>query len=89
MWHIIVTHMKRTTTVRELKHEMSKVLSWVARGETVEVLRRSEPVARLSPPGRRTPIERPDFLARLRATYGKKLLRSTGTDVVSESRGTS
>ena len=88
MWHIIVTPMK-ATTVRELKHETSKVLSWVARGETVEVRRRDEPVARLSPPERRTPIRRPDFLARLKAAYGAKVLRSTGTDVVSGSRGES
>ena len=88
MWYIIVTPMK-TTTVRQLKHETSKVLSWVARGETVEVRRRGEPVARLSPPERRTAIRRPDFLARLKAAYGAKVLRSTGTDVISESRGES
>jgi antitoxin (DNA-binding transcriptional repressor) of toxin-antitoxin stability system len=79
----------RTTTVRQLKHETTKVLSWVARGETVEVRRRNEPVARLSPPERRTPIRRPDFLARLKAAYGGKVLRATGTDVISESRGES
>ena len=88
MCHIIVTRMK-TTTVRELKHETTKVLSWVARGETVEVRRRSEPVARLSPPERRTTIRRPDFLARLKAAYGAKVLRSTGTDLISKSRGES
>ena len=79
----------RTTTVRELKHETGKVLSWVARGETVEVRRRRKPVARLSPPERRTTIKRPDFLARLKAAYGSKMLRTTGTDVVSDSRGES
>ena len=88
MWHINVSPMK-TTTVRDLKHETSKVLSWVARGETVEVRRRRVPVARLSPPERRTAIRRPDFLARLKAAYGSKVLRRTGTAVVSESRGES
>lgn len=79
----------RTTTVRELKHETSKVLSWVARGETVEVRRRREPVALLSPPDRRATIKRPDFLARLRAAYGSKVLQTTATDIVSEARGES
>lgn len=79
----------RTTTVRELKHETGKVLSWVARGETVEVRRRRELVAHLSPPSRRVTIGRPDFLARLKATYGSKVLRTTGTSIVSESRGKS
>lgn len=34
-------------------------------------------------------IKRPDFMARLKAAYGSKMLRKTGADVVSESRGES
>ena len=79
----------KSTTVRELKHATTKVLSWVARGETVEVRRRNQPVARLSPLPRQTTIRRPDFLTRLKATYGRKILRSTGSDLISESRGRS
>jgi antitoxin (DNA-binding transcriptional repressor) of toxin-antitoxin stability system len=79
----------KTTTIRELKHETTKVLSWVARGETVEVRRRRELVARLLPPDVRGPTARPDFLARLRSIYGVRVLRRTGTQVVSESRGDS
>jgi len=88
MCHYNVSLM-RTTTIRELKHDTTTVLSWVADGETVEVRRRNEPVALLSPPGRRSPIRRPDFGARLRAIYGKKTLATTGTDLTSESRGES
>ena len=77
----------RRTTIRELKHQTTTVLSWVADGETVEVRRRSEPVALLSPPKRRAAIRRPDFVARLKAVYGRKALTTTGTDLVSESRG--
>jgi antitoxin (DNA-binding transcriptional repressor) of toxin-antitoxin stability system len=62
------------------------VLSWVAEGETVEVRRRNEPVAILSPPRRKKPIRRPDFAARLEAIYGTKVLAATGTEVVSEPR---
>src|SRR5262249_28592961 len=85
--HISVSHVKRTT-IRELKHDTTTVLSWVAGGEPVEVYRRREAVALLSPPKRRAAIRRPDFVARLRSIYGKKVLATTGTDVVSESRGT-
>ena len=77
----------KTTTIRELKHETSKVLGWVARGETVEVRRRRKPIARLSPPEQPATIVRPDFLGRLRTIYGTNTLRRTGTDVVSETRG--
>jgi antitoxin (DNA-binding transcriptional repressor) of toxin-antitoxin stability system len=80
--------MKRTT-IRELKHETSTVLRRVAAGETVEVCRRDEPVAILSPPGRKSRVIRPDFAARLRAIYGAKVLATTGSDLVSEARGES
>jgi len=79
----------KTTTIRELKHDTTTVLSWVAKGETVEVRRRNEPVALLSPPRRRPPVRRPDFAARLEAIYGKKILATTGTDLIAESRGES
>ena len=75
--------------MRELKHETSKVLSWVAQGETVEIRRRHQLVAQLSPPEHRTKVERPDFVGRLRAAYGAKVLPTTGTSVVSGSRGES
>mgnify|MGYP000175351161 CR=1 FL=1 len=86
--HIIVSHMK-TTTIRELKHDTTTVLSWVAGGETVEVLRRNVLVALLSPPRRTSKISRPDFAARLKAIYGTRTLDTTGSDLVSESRGDS
>ena len=70
----------KTTTIRELKHDTTRVLSWVADGQTVEVRRRNDPVALLSPPARRSVVRRPDF-ARLRAIYGKKRLKVTTTDL--------
>jgi antitoxin (DNA-binding transcriptional repressor) of toxin-antitoxin stability system len=79
----------RTTTIRELKHDTTTVLSWVAHGESVEVCRRDQPVAILSPPKRASRVVRPDFKARLQAIYGKKRLGTTGTDLISESRGES
>lgn len=79
----------KTTTIRELKHDTTTVLSWVAGGETVEVRRRHKPVAMLMPPKRKSRVVRPDFNARLKAIYGRKLLATTGTDLVAESRGAS
>lgn len=77
--------MKRTT-IRELKHRTAVVLGWVAAGEQVEVRRRHEPVAILSPPRPRSG-PRPDFQARLRAIYGDTVLPVTGTELIGESRG--
>lgn len=86
--HINVAPMK-ITTIRELKHDTSTVLSWVASGETVEVRRRAQPVAILSPPQRGSRVRRPDFAGRLKAIYGAKVLRTTATDVISAARGES
>ena len=86
MCHIIVSLM-RTTTIRELKHATSTVLSWVAAGETVEVSRRRKPVAMLVPLKRRSSIVRPDYLARLQAIYGPVRLPSTATELVADARG--
>jgi antitoxin (DNA-binding transcriptional repressor) of toxin-antitoxin stability system len=77
----------KTTTIRELKHATSTVLSWVAEGETVEVRRRSKPVAMLTPLKRKPSVARPDFPARLRAIYGAVLLPTTATELVAEARG--
>lgn len=77
----------KTTTIRELKHDTTTVLSWVAGGECVEVRRRGVPVAILSPRKRSARIVRPDFGARLRAIYGDQLLPTTASDLITESRG--
>ena len=77
----------KVATIRELKHDTTTVLSWVAEGQVVEVRRRNQPVALLSPPTHRVPVQRPDFVARLRAIYGTKRLATTATAVVSDARG--
>ncbi len=79
----------KTTTIRELKHATTTVLSWVAGGASVEVRRRGEPVAVLSPTRRKARVVRPDFAARLKAIYGTKKLPTTGTDLVAAGRGES
>ena len=88
MCHSNVSHMK-TTSIRELKHDTTTVLAWVAEGESVEVRRRGVPVAVLTPRKRGARIARPDFAARLRAIYGDTVLPTTATDVVAEARGDS
>lgn len=88
MCHSSVSHM-RTTTIRELKHDTSTVLSWVAGGESVEVRRHREPVAILSPIKRKARGARPDFAARLTALYGIKKAGTTATALVSAARGES
>jgi len=64
----------KSASIRELKHELTKVLNWVQDGEAVEITKRGQVVARLTPPpvksARGRKKARPDFAARLRRIYG-------------------
>lgn len=77
----------KTASIRELKNNMTTVLGWVEQGMTVEIQRRGQAVAVLSKPKPRKKVKMPDFMARLKAIYGDKVLKTTGTDIVSEARG--
>lgn len=79
----------RTTTIRELRHDTTAVLLRVAGGESVQVCRRGKPVAVLSPIKRKTKVKLPDFAARLKAIYGDKVLPTTASAIISNSRGDS
>ncbi len=82
---VIMSNMK-TATIREVQHHLAEVLSCVARGEEVAVLRRGKMVAKLVPPDPRAPAA-PDFLARAKAVWGKAPGGSSLSDTVSASRG--
>ena len=77
----------KTASIRELKHNTRHVLTWVSGGETVEVLRRNQLVAILSPPPSAQAAPIPNYVRRLRAIYGDERLKHTGTTVVAEARG--
>jgi antitoxin (DNA-binding transcriptional repressor) of toxin-antitoxin stability system len=76
----------KTATIREVQHNLSEVLSCVARGEEVAVLRRGKMVAKLVPPDPRPPAS-PDFLARAQAVWGDAPEGRPLSQIVSESRG--
>lgn len=72
----IMCHMK-TATIRQMRHDLSTVLAWVAEGEEVTVLKRAKPVARLCPlrPAELQPRPKmPDFAARAKEIFGDKVI---------------
>ena len=77
----------KQTTIRELKHQTSRVLALVESGGSLEVCRRGKPVAILTPPVGRKKPGKPDFAGRLREIYGDRILPVTGTDLVAGTRG--
>lgn len=77
----------KVTTIRELKHDTSKVLAWVAEGTTVEIRRHGRPVAVLSTPRPARRRKRPDFAGRMQAIYGSTPLPVTATELLAAARG--
>ena len=62
----------KTATVTEVDQDFLKVLKWVETGEPVQVVREGKPIAVISPWPR--PVKHPDYLARLKRTFGEKML---------------
>jgi antitoxin (DNA-binding transcriptional repressor) of toxin-antitoxin stability system len=78
----------KTASIRELKHDTTTVLEWVAAGERVEIQKRGKPVAVLSrPEPKPLAAKRPDFMARLKSIYGGQVLAVTTTELLAEERG--
>lgn len=76
----------RIASIRDLKHDTTTVLGWIAAGESVEIQKRGHPVAILTQPASKLPVPRPDFRARLKAIYGELVLGTTATEELGEER---
>jgi antitoxin (DNA-binding transcriptional repressor) of toxin-antitoxin stability system len=75
-------HMKRAT-VRDLRYAFPKVEASLAEGEEIEIVKRGKVVAKLVPVERtRTPVARPDFMARLKQIYGDQMSPVTGAEII-------
>ena len=78
-------HMK-TASVRDLRYDFKKIEHMLAQGEEVQITKRKRVIARLVPekPPERPPL--PDFLGRMKAIYGDRVLDETGADLLAEDR---
>jgi antitoxin (DNA-binding transcriptional repressor) of toxin-antitoxin stability system len=75
-----------TASVRDLRYGFKKIERLLRHGEEIQITSRRRVIARLIPEGIEPPVDRPDFLNRLRATYGDKILSRSGADLVAEDR---
>jgi antitoxin (DNA-binding transcriptional repressor) of toxin-antitoxin stability system len=65
----------KTATVRELRTQFPKIERWLADGEAVQITKRKRVVAELLPaPARKARARMPDFAARMRETFGRRVL---------------
>lgn len=78
----------KSTTVRELRNNYSKVLGWVAQGEEVVVTRRGKVVAKVVPPARpETKMDWTQSAALARPAWAKTLTAKKSASVLADSQG--
>jgi antitoxin (DNA-binding transcriptional repressor) of toxin-antitoxin stability system len=75
----------KTVSVRDLRYDFKKVERILQQGDEVQITKRRKVIARLTPEPAGKPTL-PDFLARMRANYGDKVLEVTGADLISADR---
>jgi antitoxin (DNA-binding transcriptional repressor) of toxin-antitoxin stability system len=79
----------KTVSVRDLRYDFPKVEEILRSGEEICVTKRRRVIARLTPEpepalAARPPL--PDFLGRMRANFGDRILSVTGADIISADR---
>jgi prevent-host-death family protein len=80
----------KTASIREVRHDFSRILEWVANGEEVAITKRHKTVARLLPANRKKNIRAkvPDVSARLQKIFGRKVISDKAMkEILDESRG--
>jgi antitoxin (DNA-binding transcriptional repressor) of toxin-antitoxin stability system len=75
-----------SATVRDLRYRFSEIEALLREGEPIQITKRRRVIATLAPAGTVAHSQRPDFLARLKKMYGRKLLKVSGADLVAEER---
>ena len=80
-------HIMKRATVRDLRYHFRKIEARLNRGEEIALYKRQKLIARLLPVRLKAEAY-PDFAALRRRIFGSKKVRKTGTDLVSEERGT-
>ena len=77
----------RVASVYEVQHNFSRVLSWVAAGETVIIRRRNIPVAKLVPAEETQRVDRRQIVEEIRrARIGIRLNGLRIRDLINEGR---
>ena len=78
-------HMK-TASIRDVQHNLAKILLWIGAGDSVTITKRNKPVAEIIPLSKKQKLERPDFQKRLRETFAHPIRGISNAELISEMR---
>jgi antitoxin (DNA-binding transcriptional repressor) of toxin-antitoxin stability system len=79
-------HIMAKATVRQLRYHFREIEDRLNKGEEIELYKRKKMIGRLVP-ARLKSEEYPDFAALSKRIFGRKKMKKTGTQLVSEERG--
>ena len=72
--------------MRDLRYSFKEVEARLAEGEEIEIVKRNKVIAKLVPVTPEPPVEKPDFLGRMKKNWGDKLLEPTNAELLAEER---
>jgi antitoxin (DNA-binding transcriptional repressor) of toxin-antitoxin stability system len=78
-------HMK-TASVRDLRYRFSVVEKQLRAGEEILITKRKRVIGRLLPPSPPASVKIPDFMARMKKTFGNKRMKVSNARLISEDR---
>ena len=76
----------KKASIRDLRYQFKKIERLLHQGEEIQITKRRRVIARLVPERAESDAPMPDFLQRLRAIYGGKTLKVTGSDLIAQDR---
>jgi len=79
-------HIMAKATVRQLRYHFREIEARLNKGEEIELYKRKKMIGRILP-ARLKKEDYPDFAAISRRIFGRKKMKKTGTQHVSEERG--
>ncbi|HEX9199196.1 MAG TPA: hypothetical protein VF865_06530 [Acidobacteriaceae bacterium] len=76
----------KTASIRDLRYNFRNIEHLLREGEEVQITKRRRVIARLVPekPAERPPL--PDFMGRMRAIYGDRVLEVSGAELIRQDR---
>ena len=80
----------KTASIREVRHDFTRILEWVANGEEVAITKRRQTVACLVPATRKKAAraKMPDVMARLHKVFGRRVISDKSMKkILDENRG--
>jgi antitoxin (DNA-binding transcriptional repressor) of toxin-antitoxin stability system len=73
-------------SVSDLRYRFRKLEDLLREGQEIQITKRNRVIARLVPECAERTIEIPDFMARLKKTFGNRIMKVSGAELIAKDR---